>query len=269
MQTDRYRITQGAKVDLAAFLTDDAARHDIEKASAITERARLSARLADLQETIYAQNTHRVLVVIQATDTGGKDGTLSAVAGPLNPQGVRVVPFKVPTEIERAHDFLWRVHSQVPADGEIVFFNRSHYEEVLIVRVHALVPERRWRAHYQHIRDFESYLVDEGITIVKLFLHISKDEQKARLQARLEDPTKHWKFNPADLTERRYWDDYQLAYAEAISETSTKHAPWYVIPADRKWFRNVLVAQILVDTLEALKPTYPADREGLSSIVIE
>lgn len=269
MKTNHYLVDHGAKVDLAAFITDDAALRDIDKATAAVELAKLSARLHDLQETLYAQGTHRVLVVVQATDTGGKDGTLTAVAGALNPQGVRVTPFKSPTEEELAHDFLWRVHNEVPVDGEIVFFNRSHYEDVLIVRVHALVPERQWRARYEHIRNFERMLIDEGTTVVKLFLHISKDEQKKRLQARLDDPTKHWKFNPADLTERKHWDDYQLAFAEAISETSTTDAPWYVIPADRKWFRNLLVAQILVDTLEALKPTYPADPEGLASIVID
>lgn len=269
MQTDRYRVEHGSRVDLTAYLTDDAARHDIDKAEAAVELAKLSTRLSELQETIYAQNTHRILVVIQATDTGGKDGTLTAVAGPLNPQGVRVAPFKSPTEEELAHDFLWRVHNEVPTNGELVFFNRSHYEDVLIVRVHDLVPEHQWRARYEHIRNFERLLIDEGTTIVKLFLHISNDEQKERLQARLDDPAKHWKFNPADLTERKYWDGYQTAYAEAISETSTADSPWYVIPADRKWFRNLLVAQILVDTLEALKPTYPSDPDGLEDIVIE
>jgi PPK2 family polyphosphate:nucleotide phosphotransferase len=229
----------------------------------------LTKKLAKLQEVFYAQGKHRLLVVLQAMDTGGKDGTIASVFGEVNPQGVNVASFKKPTALELAHDYLWRVHPHVPGNGEIVVFNRSHYEDVLIVRVHELVPEATWRKRYLHIRNFEEMLVDEGTTVVKFFLYISKDEQKERLQDRLDEPDKHWKFNVDDLAERKRWDDYLAAYAEAIAATSTAAAPWYIVPADRKWFRNLIVSQVLVNTLEAMDLHYPEPEQALDDVEVE
>ncbi|MCB1039007.1 MAG: polyphosphate kinase 2 family protein, partial [Acidimicrobiales bacterium] len=205
---------------------------------------------------------------LQAMDAGGKDGTIRHVFTGVNPQGVRVSSFKAPTPEELAHDFLWRIHRQVPARGEIGIFNRSHYEDVLIVRVNELVAEERWRKRYGSIRDWESMLADEGTTIVKLFLHISKGEQAERFQARLDDPTKRWKFSAADLDVRERWDDYQVAYEDALAETSAKQAPWYVIPADRKWYRNWAVLNVLLAALEEMDPQFPPEEPGLDDLVI-
>jgi len=238
-----------------------------ETAERITEENLL--KLTELQFLMYAEHKQKILVVLIATDTGGKDGAIRKVFGPLNPQGVRIQSFKRPTATELSHDFLWRVHAHSPAKGHIQIFNRSHYEDVLVVRVHDLVPEKQWRGRYEHIRNFESLLVDEGTTILKFMLHISKDEQKERLEARLSDPTRLWKFEKGDLTERLHWDEYQAAYEEAIRETSTKSAPWYVIPADRKWYRNYAISTILRETLESLKMKFPEPEEGLSEIVVE
>ena len=201
-------------------------------------------------------------------DTGGKDGTIRKVFSGVNPQGIDVRGFGVPSDLEREHDYLWRVHLQAPRKGRIGIFNRSHYEDVLVVRVNDLVPRDRWQKRYRHIRDFERLLVDEGTTIVKIMLNISKDEQKERLQARLDDPSKNYKFNPNDLESRGKWDDYMAAYEDAINETSTEMAPWYVVPADRKWHRNLIVSQILIDTLESLDLSYPSPEHDLSSIEI-
>jgi PPK2 family polyphosphate:nucleotide phosphotransferase len=187
----------------------------------------------------------------------------------VNAQGTRVTSFKVPTEEERAHDFLWRIHKAIPGHGEIGIFNRSHYEEVLVVRVHELVPEKVWRKRYDDIRHFEDNLVDSGVSVVKLYLHISKGEQAERLQARLDDPTKHWKFNVGDLDDRARWPQFMAAYEEAVNRTSTKAAPWYVIPADHKWYRDWAVSHILIDTLEAMDPQYPEPEDDLGKVVIE
>lgn len=268
MDTARYLVAQGSHIDLSRLPTIDHEYHGLGKTATRARTEVLVERLSALQEMLFAQQERRVLVVIQAMDTGGKDGLIKGVCGPLNPQGVRVVPFKAPTPEELAHDFLWRVHTEVPRDGELVVFNRSHYEDVLIVRVHGLVPPKTWRARFEHIRRFESLLHDEGTTIVKFFLHISPEEQKARLQARLDDPTKHWKFNVADLSERKRWDDYRHAYEDALAETSAVHAPWYVIPSDKKWFRDLVAAQVLVDTLESLDLAFP-ESEDLRGVVIE
>jgi PPK2 family polyphosphate:nucleotide phosphotransferase len=228
----------------------------------------LGSRLAELQDRLYAESGQALLVVLQAMDAGGKDGTVKHVFKGVNPQGVQVTSFKVPTPEELAHDFLWRVHANVPRHGYIGIFNRSHYEDVLVARVHELVPESVWRARYGHINHFEELLHDAGVRIVKLCLHISREEQAERLQARLDDPTKRWKFNPGDLAERKRWDDYRHAYEEAIAQTSTKHAPWYVIPADRKWFRNWAVSRIVIETLEAMDPQYPPPAEDLDGITV-
>jgi PPK2 family polyphosphate:nucleotide phosphotransferase len=201
-------------------------------------------------------------------DTSGKDGTIRHVFEGVNPQGVQVASFKIPTTDELDHDYLWRAHACVPAKGEIVIFNRSHYEDVLIVRVHNLVPTEVWKRRYKQIRDFEKMLVEEGTTIIKFFLHISSDEQKERLQARLEDPEKRWKFNSGDLLERKRWDEYMAAYEDAIRETSTDVAPWNIVPSNQNWYRNLVVAQTIVDTLKGLKMEYPQPREDLKGIVI-
>jgi len=217
----------------------------------------LNQRLEELQELLYAEHKHKVLIVLQAMDTGGKDGTIRHVFEGVNPQGVRVAGFKKPTPEELDHDFLWRVHKQVPARGEIVIFNRSHYEDVLVVRVHNLAPQEVWSKRYDHINDFERMLVDEGTTILKFFLHIDLDEQKERLQARLDEPNKRWKFKPEDLEERKLWPQYVKAYEDAISKTSTDWAPWYVVPANRKWYRNLVVGTVIIETLKDLDMRYP------------
>ena len=223
--------------------------------------------LQGLQERLYADGEQSLLVVLQASDAGGKDGTIKHVFRGLNPAGCKVVSFKVPSEEERSHDFLWRVHAKAPAKGEVVVFNRSHYEDVLVVRVHDIVPEDVWRPRYDYINDFEANLAASGTRIVKLYLHISKEEQAERFQARLDDPSKHWKFRKGDLDERAKWDDYVAAFEEAITRTSTGCAPWYVVPADRKWYRNWAVSRILAETLEDMDPQYPP-AEDLSGVVI-
>lgn len=228
----------------------------------------LNRRLAELQENLWAEGERSVLVVLQAMDTGGKDGTIRHVFRGVNPQGVKVWSFGVPSEGELSHDYLWRIHDRVPSRGTIGIFNRSHYEDVLVVRVKSLVPENVWSKRYQHIRNFEQMLADEGTTIVKLFLHISKEEQKERLQARLDESHKTWKFNKSDLDDRALWDDFSEAYRSAIAETSTADAPWYVIPADRKWYRNLAVSSILIDTLEKMDPRPPDPEPGLDEIEI-
>lgn len=264
----RWRVAPGGDPGLAKIdtSTKDGAPGDKDETKAVTETLRV--RLAELQATLYAEDKRSLLVVLQAIDAGGKDGTIRSVFGGVNPQGVRVASFKAPTDEELAHDFLWRVHAQVPPCGHIAVFNRSHYEDVLIARVHELVPERTWRRRYEHIRNFEALLHDDATTVVKLMLHISRDEQRERLQERIDDPTKRWKFNPADLTERDRWDDYQEAFSEAIERTGTEHAPWYVIPADRNWYRNWAVLTILVEVLEGLDPQYPPAPEGVEGTTI-
>ena len=228
-----------------------------DKARAEPETAKQLDRLAALQDRFWADARRSVLVVLQGIDAAGKDGTINKVMEAFNPQGCPVTAFKVPSTEELAHDYLWRVHKAVPRRGEIGIFNRSHYEDVLVVRVHDLVPKRVWSKRYDEINAFERHLTDNGTTIVKFFLSIDKDEQRARFQARYDDPTKRWKFAMGDLEERKRWDDYQAAFDDALSKTSTIAAPWYVIPANRKWFRNLAVASILADTIAGLKPAYP------------
>ncbi len=269
MSTDRYRIHPGAAVDLAAHDPDDRALFDGTRDDAEAVIGAQTKRLEALQELLYAENQHKVLIVLQAMDTGGKDGVIRRVFDGVNPQGVKVAGFKKPTPDELAHDYLWRVHPHTPGSGEIAIFNRSHYEDVLVVRVHGLVPADRWQRRFDHINAFEKLLADEGTTILKFFLHISKDEQKARLQARLDDPEKHWKFRVGDLDERRRWDDYMAAYAEAIARTSTRHAPWYVIPGNRKWYRDLVIGRIIVATLEALDMRFPPPEIDPRSVMVE
>jgi len=214
---------------------------------------------------MYAEHKQKLLIVLQGIDTSGKDGTIEHVFGDVNPQGTKVINFKVPTKKELDHDYLWRVHQHTPGKGEIVIFNRSHYEDVLVVRVHDIVPEDVWKKRYDQINDFERLLADEGTTIRKFFLHVSKQEQAKRFLARLDRPQKRWKFNPGDLEEREYWDDYIAAFEDVLSKTSTPWAPWYVVPADRKWYRNLVVASVVLDSLKSLDMQFPEEVPEIDS----
>jgi PPK2 family polyphosphate:nucleotide phosphotransferase len=214
-------------------------------------------RLVELQEKLYAEQKRSLLVVLQALDTAGKDGALRKVAGPLDSRGVQVASFKAPNSEELAHDYLWRVHQKTPKRGDITFFNRSHYEDVLVVRVLDLVPKEVWKRRYDHINNFERMLSDEGTRIVKFYLHISREEQKRRLQERIDDPRKHWKFEIGDLKMRAHWDAFMEAYEEAMERTSTEEAPWYVVSSDHKWARDLGVARVLMEVLEDMKPRHP------------
>lgn len=269
LDVSRYRVSPGENLDLEAHDPDAKTGFEGGKKDGKAALPDLNHRLANLQRRLWAESKQSLMVVLQATDTGGKDGTIRHVFRGVNPQGVHVRNFGVPSEWELRHDYLWRVHTQVPEDGAITIFNRSHYEEVLVVRVKGLVPEEQWKKRYRHIREFERMLAEEGTRIVKLFLNISKDEQKERLQARLDEPDKNWKFNKADLKDRELWDDYREAFRVAIEETATDHAPWYVVPANRKWYRNLVVSSILIDTLEDMDPQFREPEEDLDGIVIE
>ncbi len=266
---DRYRIMPGTKVDLSQWDPDDRSAFEGNKSAGEKATEKLNRRLEILQELLFAEGKRKILIILQAMDTGGKDGVIRHVFDGVNPQGVKVASFKVPTAEELAHDYLWRIHKHTPGKGEIVIFNRSHYEDVLVVRVHNLVPPAVWRRRYAHINAFEQMLAEEGTTILKFYLHISKDEQKARLQARLDEPDKRWKFNVGDLGERKLWDEYMRAYETVLGETSTEWAPWYVIPSNRKWYRDLVISRILVETLESFNMRYPEPRENLDEVVIE
>ncbi|GAB1543454.1 polyphosphate kinase 2 family protein [Scytonema sp. NUACC21] len=225
-------------------------------------------RLQNLQERLYAEHQRSLLIVLQAMDTGGKDGTIKHVFSGINPQGCQVWSFKKPSDDELYHDFLWRYHHRAPQRGMISIFNRSHYEDVLIVRVKQLVPQEVWQKRYHLINEFEYMLTLNNIRVIKFFLHISKDEQKRRLENRLKNPDKHWKFSSSDIQERQFWDDYQVAFEDAINNCSTAYAPWYVVPANKKWYRNLVVARTIADTLESMNPQYPTPEAGLENIVI-
>lgn len=252
-----YRVKQGEKIDLNEMNTRDKSLYDGGKEHHYDELHELREELREMQNLLYAEGKNKLLVVIQAMDTGGKDGCVKSVFGRVDPQGIHVSAFKKPSEEELSHDFLWRIHQHVPAKGMISVFNRSHYEDIIAVRVKKIFPESVWKKRYRHIVEFERMLAEEGTKIVKIFLNISQDEQKERLQARLDDPAKHWKFNPDDLKDRAKWGEFMEAYSELISKTSTDYAPWYVIPADRKWYRNLTVAQIVIDALKSLDMSYP------------
>ena len=247
-------------MDIGALDAGETFGHDKEDAPA--KVAADVGRLAELQERLWAEGRRRVLIVLQGMDASGKDGTIKHVMTGFHPLGCRVVGFGVPSSVELAHDYLWRIHHVVPGNGEIVIFNRSHYEDVLVVRVRELVPKARWSRRYDQINDFEATLAAEGTTILKFFLHISLDEQLERFRERYEDPTKRWKFKVGDLEERKRWDEYMRAYEDVLSRCSTDVAPWFVIPADRKWFRNLAIADIVADALDDLEPAYP-DRPDL------
>lgn len=258
----------GAKVKLADYSTRRT-DGEISKVAAIQRIRDNTAALADLSYRLYAENRRALLLVLQGMDTSGKDGTIRAVTTGVNPQAFQIAAFKAPSSEELDHDFLWRIHQAAPNRGHIGIFNRSHYEDVLIVRVHKLVPKDVWQGRYQQINDFERLLVNNGVTLVKCFLHISKDEQRKRLEARLNDPTKRWKFSRADLDERKLWDEYQRAYEDALTECNTDRAPWHIVPADRKWYRNLVVSDLLRQALESMDPQFPPEEPGLDEISVE
>ena len=262
---ERFLVKPGKEFNLSAVDPSYTGKGE-SKASTKPELAELSQKMCDLQGLLYAEGRHSLLIVLQALDAGGKDGTIVHVFGAMNPLGTRVHAFKVPTDEELKHDFLWRVHANTPGRGEVVIFNRSHYEDVLIVRVHDLVPKTVWSKRYDLINEFEENLVQAGTTMLKFFLHISKDEQLRRFKKRLDNPDKHWKVNEADYEERKHWPEYMKAYEDALSKTTTDHAPWYVIPADHKWYRNLAVARIVVDTMESLGMKRPPATEDIEAI---
>ncbi len=257
---DRLRVPPGP-VDLARISPGSTPGFKKSKQRAKAELSDLAPTLADLQERLFAEGqtggTRNVLLILQGMDTSGKGGTLRHVVGLVDPQGVRIKSFKAPTTEERRHEFLWRIRRELPPPGYLGIFDRSHYEDVLIVRVHQLVPRSTWSRRYGTINRFEEQLATRGTTIVKCFLHLSQDEQRKRLHARLEDPTKHWKYNPADVDERVWWDDYQQAYQDALERTNTPHSPWYVVPADHKWYRNWAITHLLIEHLADLDPQWP------------
>jgi PPK2 family polyphosphate:nucleotide phosphotransferase len=263
-----YRAEPGKKVDLSKWATDDTGRfkHKGDAKPAVKKNLK---RLIELQELLYASASHSVLIVLQAMDAGGKDGAIEHVFGGVNPQGCDVTSFKVPSHLELSHDYLWRYHMACPRKGMMEIFNRSHYESILVERVKKLVPKEIWSARYDQINDFERMLTTENTLVLKFFLHISKDEQKRRLQARLDDKSKHWKFDPNDLETRKRWDDYQEAFADALRYCSTEEAPWYVVPADHKWFRNWVLSDTIVRSMEKLGMKYPPAAPGLDKIRVK
>ncbi len=258
---DLLRVPVGAPVDLSSYDAAAMPAGPRDKSVGLTATARMAERLADLQERLYASSTagdrRRVLLVLQGMDTSGKGGTVKHVTGPLNPVGLRIRAFKAPTPEEREHSFLWRIAKALPRPGEIGIFDRSHYEDVLIARVRRLVPRDQLERRYGQINRFETSLVDDGATVIKVFLHISHEEQRRRLLARLDNPDKHWKFHVSDIEERALWPEYQKAYTIALERCSTETTPWYLIPSDRKWYRNWAIGSLLLEHLEALDPQYP------------
>jgi PPK2 family polyphosphate:nucleotide phosphotransferase len=256
MKLDIHRIEPGSKVHMRD-LDPDATPLIDDKEKAKEKSAKVQGRLAELQELLFAEHQHKLLVILQGMDTSGKDGTVRHVMGGFNPQSVRVISFKKPTQEELDHDFLWRIHQNVPGCGEVTVFNRSHYEDVLVVRVHNLVPEEVWRKRYDQINDFERMLSQSGTRILKFFLNISAEEQRERLQERIDNPKKHWKFQHGDIEERKLWSDYMRAYDDVLEKTSTKWAPWVVVPANRKWYRDYVVGHVIAEALESFDMKYP------------
>lgn len=276
MDTRKFLIPPNKKVNLSKIKTDETLGF-ISKKDSVKLLQKNIERMRELQSKLYAQDKYSLLIIFQAMDAAGKDGTIKHVMSGLNPQGTQVFSFKQPSKEELDHGYLWRINKALPERGRIGIFNRSHYEEVLVVRVHNLIEYQKipdkfrnkniWKQRYRQINDFEKYLNENGIAIIKFFLHVSKDEQKERFLKRIENPAKNWKFSMGDIEERKYWNDYQKAYQEAISATSKKHAPWYVIPADRKWFMRLAVSEIIVKEMKKLKPDFPElNREQLSEL---
>jgi PPK2 family polyphosphate:nucleotide phosphotransferase len=263
---EQLRVKPSERVKLASRKTDETFGWDKETAKA--ELPKVLERLSELQEHLFAEEKRSLLVVLQAMDAAGKDGTIRSIFTGVNPAGVIVTGFGVPTATEALHDYLWRVHAACPPKGHIGVFNRSHYEDVLVVRVKNFVTRAKWSKRYGHIRAFEQQLVDEGTTIVKIYLHVSNEEQRLRLQDRIDDPQERWKFRLGDLEDRKLWPKYMAAYEDAFAETSTKQAPWFIIPADKKWVRNLAIAKLLVRTLEAMNPQLPPSDEGIEGLKV-
>ena len=255
------RVKPGQEIDLGKV--DPRQDGGLDKEAGLAKLAELGAELSELTELLFAASTHSLLVILQGRDTSGKDGSIRGILGRTNVQSTRVVPFKVPTAAEAAHDFLWRIHPHTPARGEIAIFNRSHYEDVLVVRVHNLVPEPVWKARYDHINHFEKLLTDSKVIVVKAYLHISAKEQEERLREREADVTKAWKLNVGDWQERHFWDDYTRAYEAALRQCSPENAPWHILPADRKWYRDLALTELIV---EALRPYSDDWRESLAKL---
>ena len=253
---ERFKVEPESKVHLKKVDPSFTGGHESHETAA-AEIAHYQQKLRELQDKLYSERRHSILICLQSMDTGGKDGVINHVLGAMNPLGCRVASFKEPTPEELAHDFLWRAHKVAPARGEVVILNRSHYEDVLVVRVHNLVPKKIWSRRYKRINEFEKELREHDAQILKFYLHISKEEQLERFKERLDDPSKHWKISESDYKEREFWKDYTAAYEEALSRCSTAHAPWFIIPANHKWFRNLAVARIVVEHLESLKMRYP------------
>jgi len=266
--SDIHRLEPGSKVILNGISTSGKDFQQNRRES-VAEFKSLRDDLVEMQRRHYAADRDKLLIVFQAMDAGGKDGTIRRVFQGVNPQGVQVTSFKVPSKKELAHDFLWRVHQAVPGKGMIGVFNRSHYEDVLVVRVHNIVPESIWRPRFEQINNFEKMLVETGTVILKFYLHISKDEQRERFQARIDDPSKNWKFSFDDLEKRKLWPTYMAAYEEMLQQTTTVWAPWYIIPADQKWYRNLAITQVIVQALQDLDPKYPKSEQDLTGLVIE
>ena len=264
-----FRVPFGERRDLSAHPTRDSGFLDVPREEAERMVLELEERIDELQNRLYAEGKRRLIVVLQAMDTGGKDGTIRKVFDKMDPQGLRVVSFKKPSEAELSRDYLWRVHKEVPGNGEVVIFNRSHYEDITAVRVRQIFPEEVWRRRYRHIVEFERMLVEEGSAVLKIFLHISRNEQRKRLQSRLDEPGKNWKFSPSDLEDRARWPCFMEAFSEVFAETSTDHAPWYIVPADRKWHRNLVVADLVVKVLEGFSMSYPEVDFDPASIKID
>jgi len=266
IKTELYRYDGKKDIQLAHISTSNTNGLS-DKDAAVEQMRENIEKMTELQDKLYAEDRHAILIILQAMDAAGKDGAIKHVTQGLNPQGTEVYSFKVPSSEELDHDYLWRVHSRVPERGRIGIFNRSYYEDVLVVRVHDLIPSQKlpksctgpdiWKNRFRQIRDFERHLTENGVTVLKFFLHVSKDEQKQRFLDRIDDPSKNWKFSTADIKERTYWDAYQTYYEEAIRETATDYAPWHIIPADRKWFSRLLISEIIVKAMEKINPRYP------------
>jgi len=263
--SQHFLIKPGSKIKLNDIDPDFMGKHESKK-EALKLIERNNARLRELQELLYAEHQRSLLICLEAIDTGGKDGIIRHVLGAMNPQGCHVASFRQPTTLERDHDFLWRAHRDTPAKSEVTIFNRSHYEDVLVVRIHDLAPKPVWLKHYNQINDFERSLSENGTHIIKFFLHISKDEQLKRFKERLDDPSKHWKISEADYTDRERWDDYRAAFDDMLSKCSTEYAPWFVIPANHKWFRDLTVSQILVEYMEDLHMKSPKPSVDIEKI---
>lgn len=269
LDIEQYRVRPGKAFELDSIDPDAAKAFKPDRDELEVARDADLAELRDLHERLFAEGERALLIVMLAIDTGGKDSTIDRIFSGLNPQGCVVSGFQAPTEEELARDFLWRIHQRVPRKGQIGIFNRSHYEDVTVPRVHGWIDQAAWERRYAHILDFESLLVESGTVVVKFHLRISKEEQAERLQERLDDPSKHWKFDPNDLAERKRWDEYQHAFEDAIAATSTEDAPWYVVPANSKWYRDAIVARVVVEQMRQLDPRYPPPVEGIERYTVE